>query len=973
MDPGSAVVAALADVSLRSLGVAAAAWAAIGLLRIRGAAGRHAVWTLATAAMLPMAVLRPALPPLTLRVLRPAAVKPVEIVTTAVTPLADARGSDPSHDREGVVPAAAAAAPAPAPPPAAPFDWRQAVAAVYAAGVLVFAALLAASYDFTRRLARTSRKVECQGADDVFESNWIAVPMTVGLVHPRIILPPEWRKWPVDKLAAALVHERMHVRRADWAVAALAGLNRCVFWFHPLAWWLGRRLAALAEQACDDAALLSLGERECYARTLLDMTAAVASGRGRMVWEAMAMARTAEVRKRIERILDETREIPRGWTRARWMAVAACSIPLFYAAAAVRVTEAQEAPAATAAVPQAQAQRVDVPGTDMERRLRKKVEPEYPPIAVKTGVQGDVILETVIGANGHVKSARPVSGNPLLAGAAQEAVLKYEYIPAGAEIGSTATVVFRLPAGAGDSPRMQDAILIYRKAPEPGAAAVAAGASGPVQVQFTIGKDGVPSGIRVTASPSPLLGQAAIEAVGHWRYKPATMNGVPVESESAATVNFAPPSAPVVAASEPAKGAVTPAVLVYRKEPEYPEMARQMGQRGIVELDATIGVDGRVKSVKVVKGPPMLQRAAREAVMQWVYMPAVQDGVTVECEIPVTLTFGGAAEAPVPGREASSIGQAVLVYKKDPEYPKEAQQMGQRGVVELDATIGVDGRVKDAKVVSGPPMLQKPARDAVMQWIYKPTAVNGVAVENQTHIAIDFDARWVDSERSGGKTAAPAPEASSAPVPKSAASSISRAVLVYKKDPEYPKMARAMGQRGVVELDVTIGVDGRVKDAKVVKGPPMLQKAAQEAVMQWIYKPPVLNGVPVEYPTHVAIEFAPAKTAAPERGGGETATPAPASERPHDSLPQAVLVYKKDPEYPKAAQLAGERGVVELDATIGVDGRVKGVKVVKGLPLLQEEAQKAVMQWVYKPTVVDGVPVENHTHISIEFQPNNFR
>ena len=88
---------------------------------------------------------------------------------------------------------------------------------------------------------------------------------------------------------------------------------------------VGRPQRRDAEQACDDAAVLATGAREPYAEALLDMAAAVRTGRGRMVWEAMAMARTAEVRKRIERILDETRQIPRGLTGGRWAALIACS------------------------------------------------------------------------------------------------------------------------------------------------------------------------------------------------------------------------------------------------------------------------------------------------------------------------------------------------------------------------------------------------------------------------------------------------------------------------------------------------------------------------------------------------------------------------------------------------------------------------------------------------------------------------
>ena len=132
------------------------------------------------------------------------------------------------------------------------------------------------------------------------------MPLTIGR---KILLPAGWESWDEPKLQAVLAHERTHVRRGDWAIALLAGVTRCIYWFHPLAWWLERRLATLAEQACDDSALL-LVDSQPYAQALLDMAAAVKTAQGRLVWEAMAMAKAAEVRKRIERILDETRQIP---------------------------------------------------------------------------------------------------------------------------------------------------------------------------------------------------------------------------------------------------------------------------------------------------------------------------------------------------------------------------------------------------------------------------------------------------------------------------------------------------------------------------------------------------------------------------------------------------------------------------------------------------------------------------------------
>ncbi|MGO9229947.1 MAG: energy transducer TonB [Bryobacteraceae bacterium] len=81
----------------------------------------------------------------------------------------------------------------------------------------------------------------------------------------------------------------------------------------------------------------------------------------------------------------------------------------------------------------------------------------------------------------------------------------------------------------------------------------------------------------------------------------------------------------------------------------------------------------------------------------------------------------------------------------------------------------------------------------------------------------------------------------------------------------------------------------------------------------------------------------------------------------------AQLVYRKEPEYPTAARQLGAHGTVVLDATIARDGKVIGVKVISGHPLLVQAAKAAVMQWRYRPTLLDGQPVENTDRISLNF------
>ena len=76
-----------------------------------------------------------------------------------------------------------------------------------------------------------------------------------------------------------MIHEREHARRRDPLVQWLALLNRCVFWFHPLAWWLERKLAALAEEACDAAVLAGGHAPHDYARYLIEMARSVNANR----------------------------------------------------------------------------------------------------------------------------------------------------------------------------------------------------------------------------------------------------------------------------------------------------------------------------------------------------------------------------------------------------------------------------------------------------------------------------------------------------------------------------------------------------------------------------------------------------------------------------------------------------------------------------------------------------------------------
>ena len=79
-----------------------------------------------------------------------------------------------------------------------------------------------------------------------------------------------------------------------------------------------------------------------------------------------------------------------------------------------------------------------------------------------------------------------------------------------------------------------------------------------------------------------------------------------------------------------------------------------------------------------------------------------------------------------------------LVHRVTPEYPAIAKQIHLQRAVVLLATIGKDGHVEQVKAISGPPLLQNAAKQAVAQWQYRPYVLNHEPIEVQTQITVNF-------------------------------------------------------------------------------------------------------------------------------------------------------------------------------------------------------------------------------------------
>ena len=96
-------------------------------------------------------------------------------------------------------------------------------------------------------------------------------PAAAGITRPCVFLPPQAIDWDRDRLRVVLLHEVGHLKRRDLWTQWLSQLVCALYWFHPLVWFLGRKLHHLREFACDHTVLNAGAEPSHYARELVEL------------------------------------------------------------------------------------------------------------------------------------------------------------------------------------------------------------------------------------------------------------------------------------------------------------------------------------------------------------------------------------------------------------------------------------------------------------------------------------------------------------------------------------------------------------------------------------------------------------------------------------------------------------------------------------------------------------------------------
>jgi TonB family protein len=262
----------------------------------------------------------------------------------------------------------------------------------------------------------------------------------------------------------------------------------------------------------------------------------------------------------------------------------------------------------------------------------------------------------------------------------------------------------------------------------------------------------VPAGEYELQTSAPGFEAFRIRAVTVEKNQEVSLNVMTVTAATAAAT-AGPAGTP---AANPGSAPASRPKVIRRVPPVYPAGLKEKGIGGTVMLDAVIGADGTPKNLRVVNDnvDSQLAAAAIEAVKQWRYEPAIVNGLASEARISIPLTFtasvtGAGQEPPAatppeptPNPDRIRMGGAVMQQKLEsqtkPMYPPLAREARIAGVVILEAVVGKEGNVQEVRVVSGHPLLQQSAVDAVSQWRYQPTLLNGVPMEVVTTITVTF-------------------------------------------------------------------------------------------------------------------------------------------------------------------------------------------------------------------------------------------
>ena len=367
----SQLIAAWITVSLKGSVLVVVAWIMTRTLRRGSAAMRHAIWTSALAGMLMLPLLAVVVP-----AIRVGGVPDVRVPRAVV---AEPRAAAAEPEAMAIEHATAATTTAPAirevesidmtaaPRFHVPIDAWIPLALILGLTILLIRALAGAFQltIWTKRaravhdagwLSLVQRLAHGMGITrpvTLLRSERACVPMTWGVVYPRVLLPVDADNWTSERRTIVLLHELAHVKRLDAFTQLVAQISVAVFWFNPVVWLAARQMRIEREHACDDCVLDAGARASDYAQDLLQIARSLMTSPAPAA-AALAMARRTELEGRLLAILSprlNRRPTSRKRIVASSFGVLAMALPLAAVRPTPRIPQPQLTQPATVSTP----------------------------------------------------------------------------------------------------------------------------------------------------------------------------------------------------------------------------------------------------------------------------------------------------------------------------------------------------------------------------------------------------------------------------------------------------------------------------------------------------------------------------------------------------------------------------------------------------------------------------------------------
>ncbi len=312
------------------------------------------------------------------------------------------------------------------------------------------------------------------------------------------------------------------------------------------------------------------------------------------------------------------------------------------------------------------------------------------------------------------------------------------------------------------------------------------------------------------------------------------------------------------------------------------------------------------------------------------------------------------------------LGAVRTLHRTGVPFPDEARAKHLSGTVVANITVDDKGEVTGAQAVSGPDELRKPVVQSILNWHF---SLDSPTAPHSFEVAVRFDGGQAAPARTGNSILLPVSEPDAPRTIESINLSNLPATLREKvTQADVLHVGDVLSRQNLPTLEAALrSVDDHLQMIAVVT---QLREAGDPANRPAQREGKVAVDVILSGPRRVPATMVRSSTgsaSSPSLNAPTASGQPPSTIRVGGNVQAANLIEQMKPAYPPLAKQARIQGTVKFNALIGRDGLVENLEVVSGHPMLVQAALEAVRNWVYKPTLLNGNPVEVITVIDVNF------